>query len=134
MEDGSPSRPSMVKMETAMPMENEEFEDQLPVMAEKLDMDTFVSELCGGFRLLADQEKGVITSNSLRKNSALLGMEGMSEEESEAMVREGDLNGDGALSESEFCILMVRLSPGMMQEAEAWLEKAVIEELSRSSN
>ncbi|KAK4787832.1 hypothetical protein SAY86_011665 [Trapa natans] len=134
MEDGSPSRPSMVKMETAMPMEDEEFEDQLPVMAEKLDMDTFVSELCGGFRLLADQEKGVITSNSLRKNSALLGMEGMSEEESEAMIREGDLNGDGALSESEFCILMVRLSPGMIQEAEAWLEKAVIEELSRSSN
>lgn len=44
-------------------------------------------------------------------------MEGMSKEDSEAMVREGDLNGDGSLNETEFHILMVRLSPGMMQDA-----------------
>lgn len=41
------------------------------------------------------------------------------------MVREGDLDGDGALDENEFCILMVRLSPEMMQDAETWLEKAL---------
>ncbi|KAJ4839115.1 hypothetical protein Tsubulata_014925 [Turnera subulata] len=109
-----------------------EFQDLLPVMAEKLDVEAFVSELCGGFRLLADPEKDLITSESLRRHSALLGMDGMSKEESEAMVREGDLDGDGALNETEFCILMVRLSPEMMQDAEAWLEKALEQELRKS--
>lgn len=104
-----------------------EYEDLLPVMAEKLDVESFVSELCGGFRLLADRDSGLITPGSLRQNSALLGMgmDGMTKEDAEAMVREGDLDGDGALNETEFCILMVRLSPGMMQDAEAWLQKAL---------
>ncbi|RVW95380.1 Calcium-binding protein KIC [Vitis vinifera] len=105
------------------------FEDLLPVMAEKLDVEAFVSELCGGFRLLADQARGLITPESLRRSSALLGMEGMSKEDAEAMVREGDLDGDGVLNETEFCILMVRLSPGMMQDAEVWLQKALDGEL-----
>ncbi|GFY90196.1 Calcium-binding protein like [Actinidia chinensis var. chinensis] len=109
------------------------YEDLLPVMAEKLDVDTFVSELCAGFRLLADPATGLITWESLRTNSALLGMEGMTKEDSEEMVREGDLDGDGALNETEFCILMVRLSPEMMQDAEIWLEKAIDRELGRSS-
>ncbi|KAJ6955592.1 calcium-binding protein KIC-like [Populus alba x Populus x berolinensis] len=102
-----------------------EYQDLLPVMAEKLDAEAFVSELCGGFRLLADPEKGLITSDSLRRNSASLGMEGMTKEDAEAMVREGDLDGDGVLNETEFCTLMVRLSPEMMQDAETWLEKAL---------
>ncbi|CAL5195922.1 unnamed protein product [Lathyrus oleraceus] len=106
-----------------------EFEDLLPVMAEKLDVEAFVSELCNGFRLLADQETGLITSESLRKNSAMLGMEGMSKEDAEAMVQQGDLDGDGNLNETEFCILMVRLSPEIMQDAETWLEKAIEEQL-----
>ena len=110
-----------------------EYEDLLPVMAEKLDVEAFVSELCGGFRLLADQERGLITPESLRRNSALLGMEGMSKEEAEGMVREGDLDEDGALNQTEFCILMVRLSPGMMEEAETWLQKAIDQELRKSS-
>lgn len=110
-----------------------DFEDLLPVMADKLDVEAFVSELCGGFKLLADPEKGLITSESLRRNSALLGMDGMSKEDAEAMVRQGDLDGDGKLNETEFCILMVRLSPGMMEDAEAWLEKAIEEELRKSS-
>ncbi|PNT04020.1 hypothetical protein POPTR_014G101700v4 [Populus trichocarpa] len=110
-----------------------EYQDLLPVMAEKLDVKTFVSELCGGFRLLADPEKGLITSESLRRNSALLGMEGMSKEDAEAMVREGDLDGDGALNETEFCVLMVRLSPEMMQDAETWLQKALEQEPRTSS-
>ena len=57
----------------------------------------------------------------------------MTKEDSEAMVREGDLDGDGALNETEFCILMVRLSPEMMKDAEIWLEKAIDRELGRSS-
>ncbi|OIW04599.1 hypothetical protein TanjilG_18076 [Lupinus angustifolius] len=109
-----------------------EFEDLLPVMAEKLDVEAFMSELCGGFKLLADQENGLITSESLRRNSALLGMDGMSKEDAEAMVREGDIDGDGKLNETEFCILMVRLSPGMMEHAEEWLEKTIEEELMKS--
>jgi len=117
-----------MKQTTTTTME-EEFEDLLPIMAEKLDVETFVSELCGGFNLLADQETGLITSESLRKNSAMLGMEGMSKEEAEAMVKQGDLDGDGKLNETEFCILMVRLSPGMMEDAETWLEKAIEEQL-----
>ncbi|XVF72988.1 hypothetical protein PTKIN_Ptkin12aG0165200 [Pterospermum kingtungense] len=108
-----------------------EYEDLLPVMAEKLDVEAFVSELCGGFRLLADQERGLITPESLRRNSALLGMEGMSKEEAKGMVREGDLDGDGALNQTEFCILMVRLSPGMMEDAETWLQKAIDQELRK---
>ncbi|KAL2478659.1 Calcium-binding protein KIC [Forsythia ovata] len=94
-------------------------------MAEKLDVDAFVEELCGGFRVLADPTGGLITPASLQKNSAFLGFEGMSKEDAEAMVREGDIDGDGALNEKEFCILMVRLSPGMMEDAETWLEKAI---------
>ncbi|OVA01495.1 EF-hand domain [Macleaya cordata] len=111
-----------------------EYEDLLPVMAEKLDVEGFVTELCGGFRLLADPERGLITSESLRKNSKYLGMEEMSKEDAEAMVREGDLDGDGGLNENEFCILMVRLSPGMMEDAEIWLEKALDQELRQSSS
>jgi len=117
-----------MKQTTTTTME-EEFEDLLPIMADKLDVETFVSELCGGFNLLADQETGLITSESLRKNSAMLGMEGMSKEDAEAMVKQGDLDGDGKLNETEFCILMVRLSPGMMEDAETWLEKAIEEQL-----
>lgn len=32
------------------------------------------------------------------------------------MIREGDLDRDGALDQMEFCILMVRLSPKLMEE------------------
>lgn len=110
-----------------------EYQDLLPVMAEKLDVEAFVAELCGGFRLLADPKSGLITSASLQKNSGLLGMEGMSREDAEAMVKEGDLDGDGALNETEFCILMVRLSPEMMQDAEVWLDKALQKVLDKSS-
>ncbi|GFP88196.1 calcium-binding protein kic [Phtheirospermum japonicum] len=114
--------------------ESKEYQDLLPVMVDKLDVNTFVDELCGGFRILADQTKGLITAASLQKNCALLGLEGMSFDDAEAMVQEGDLDGDGALNETEFCILMVRLSPGMMEDAETCLEKAIQEELDRSAS
>ncbi|CAE6054044.1 unnamed protein product [Arabidopsis arenosa] len=110
------------KMET-------KYEDMLPVMAEKMDVEEFVSELCKGFSLLADPERDLITAESLRRNSGILGIQGMSKEDAQGMVREGDLDGDGALNQTEFCVLMVRLSPEMMEDAETWLEKALTQEL-----
>lgn len=121
----------MENNQTEFQAPTDQYEDLLPVMAEKLDVETFVAELCCGFRLLADPLHGLITPASLMRNAALLGMEGMSREEAQGMVREGDIDGDGALNEMEFCTLMVRLSPGMMQDAEAWLEKALDQELQR---
>ncbi|KAF3576534.1 hypothetical protein DY000_02028354 [Brassica cretica] len=102
---------STTKMET-------KYEDMLPIMAEKLDVDEFVSELCKGFSLLADPERDLITAESLRRSSGILGIEGMSKQDAESMVREGDLDGDGALNQTEFCVLMVRLSPEMMKDAD----------------
>ncbi|KAH7686880.1 Ca2+-binding protein (centrin/caltractin) EF-Hand superfamily protein [Dioscorea alata] len=111
-----------------------EYEDLLPAMAEKMEAEEFISELCGGFRLLADPVRGLITPESLRRNAALLGVIGeMSIGDAEAMVHEGDLDGDGALNETEFCVLMVRLSPSMMGNAEAWLDKAIARELAANT-
>jgi len=53
----------------------EEFKDFLPIMAEKLGESDFMAELCNGFRLLADIRLGLITLESLKRNSALLGLD-----------------------------------------------------------
>ena len=102
-----------------------EFEDFLLIMAEKLGERDFMAELCNGFRLLADPRLGLITLESLKRNSALLGF-GLTDSELRAMMEEGDLDGDGALNEHEFCVLMVRLSPSFMDEADKWLNKAPV--------
>uniref|UniRef100_A0A0D6R7E6 EF-hand domain-containing protein n=1 Tax=Araucaria cunninghamii TaxID=56994 RepID=A0A0D6R7E6_ARACU len=112
--------------------ETKGFEDYLPLMADKLGEEEFMGELCNGFRLLVDPEIGVITLQSLTKNAGLLGMEAMSEEELRAMLEAGDLNGDGVLDQNEFCILMMRLSPTFMAEAQKWLEKAITHEVESS--
>lgn len=88
------------------------FTDRFPAMVQKLGIKGFMEELRSGFRLLMDKEKGVITVESLSKKMGFLGLE---DEEFMGMVREGDLDGDGVLSEAEFFILMFRLSPGLMQ-------------------
>lgn len=106
------------------------YEDLLPVMAGRLGTAGLLSELRAGFRLLADPARGAITAESLRRSAgAVLGVAGMTAEEAQAMVGEGDHDGDGALSEREFCVLMVRLSPGIMADAEGWLEEAIADEL-----
>uniref|UniRef100_A0A0E0CE39 EF-hand domain-containing protein n=1 Tax=Oryza meridionalis TaxID=40149 RepID=A0A0E0CE39_9ORYZ len=113
----------------------EEYEDLMPVMAGRLGAEGLLSELRAGFRLLADPARGAITAESLRRSAAsVLGLGGgeMTVEEAAAMVREGDQDGDGALSEAEFCVLMVRLSPGIMADAEGWLEEAIADGLLRS--
>ncbi|XP_042404234.1 calcium-binding protein KIC-like [Zingiber officinale] len=105
----------------------EEYEDLLPVMAERMEEEQFMRELCAGFRLLAEAKSSLITPASLRRNAAAaLGVEGMTAAEAEAMVREGDMDGDGALNEREFCVLMVRLSPEMMADTEAWIESLLL--------
>ncbi|GLJ32769.1 hypothetical protein SUGI_0659870 [Cryptomeria japonica] len=109
--------------------EIEGFEDYLPVMAEKLGEEEFMAELCNGFRLLADAEKGVITLQSLKKNASLLGVEAMSEDQIGAMIEAADLNGDGVLDQNEFCVLMLTLSPSLMADAYKWLGKSLVNEL-----
>uniref|UniRef100_A0A0D6QR81 EF-hand domain-containing protein n=1 Tax=Araucaria cunninghamii TaxID=56994 RepID=A0A0D6QR81_ARACU len=108
------------------------FEDFLPIMADKLGHRDFMAELCNGFRLLADHKLGLITLESLKKNSAVLGLDSLTDSELQAMVQEGDLDGDGALNEHEFCVLMIRLSPSFMDEAEKWLEKALVQEVEET--
>ncbi|KAG8388415.1 hypothetical protein BUALT_Bualt02G0123500 [Buddleja alternifolia] len=61
--------------------------------------------------LLMDSDKGVITFESLKKNSALLGLQEWSDNDLYGMLKEGDFDGDGALNQMEFCVLMFRLKP-----------------------
>ncbi|KAI4299259.1 hypothetical protein L6164_032736 [Bauhinia variegata] len=105
------------------------FEDYFPAMVEKLGTDGFMKELTTGFKLLMDRDKGVITFESLKRNSALLGLQGMNDDELRCMLREGDLDGDGALDEMEFCTLMFRLSPALMKNSKQLLEDAIVSEL-----
>ncbi|KAM3697285.1 hypothetical protein ACJW31_06G100500 [Castanea mollissima] len=109
------------------------FEDLLPVMADKLGGEGLIRELCNGFQLLMDKDKEVITLESLRKNSRLLGLQDLKEDELVSMVKEGDLDGDGALNQMEFCVLMFRLSPDLMEESQFWLEEALEQELQNAS-
>lgn len=104
------------------------FEDFFPTMVERLGTEGFMKELRNGFCLLMDKEKEVITFESLKKNSALLGMQGMSDDELMCMVIEGDMDGDGALDEMEFCTLMFRLSPDLMNNSKSLLEEAIFDE------
>lgn len=111
-----------------------DFEDLLPEMADKLGGEGLIRELCNGFQLLMDKDRGVITLESLRRNSAVLGLQDMREDELVSMLKEGDLDGDGALNQMEFCVLMFRLSPELMEESWVWLEQGLQEELNSNSN
>ncbi|XP_012454563.1 calcium-binding protein KRP1 [Gossypium raimondii] len=105
------------------------FEDFFPAMVDKLGAEGFMKELCNGFRLLMDGEKGMITFESLKRNLALLGLQDMDDDEVVCMLREGDLNGDGGLDEMEFCTLMFRLSPALMKSSKSLLEEALVTEV-----
>ena len=106
-----------------------QFQDYLPFMANKLGGDGLIDELCNGFNLLKDSDKGVITFESLKKNSALLGLQGLSDEDLKSMVLEGDFDGDDALNQMEFCVLMFRLSPELMEGSKLWLDHVLQQEL-----
>nr|AFK43112.1 unknown [Lotus japonicus] len=90
-----------------------DFEDYFPSMISSLGAEGFIGELCHGLRLLMDENKGLITFESLKVNCFLLGLE-VRDDELLCMLMEGDLDEDGALSQMEFCILMFRLSPCLM--------------------
>ncbi|GMJ05185.1 Ca2+-dependent modulator of ICR1 [Hibiscus trionum] len=105
-----------------------DFEDYFPSMMETLGAEGFVGELCNGFRLLMDGDRGVITFESLKKNSLILGLNDIGDDEIVCMLSEGDLDGDGALNQVEFCILMLRLSPGLMVDnngSRQWVEEFI---------
>ncbi|CAO2182684.1 unnamed protein product [Urochloa humidicola] len=93
-----------------------QFQDFLPVMARKLGVEGLIQELCKGFQLLMEPSTGKITFQSLKRNASRLGLGELRDDELQEMMREGDLDGDGALDQMEFCILMVRLSPELMEE------------------
>lgn len=78
------------------------FHDFLPLMADKLGGDGLMDELCNGFKFLMDQHKGVITFDSLKKNSSVLGLQDVSDADLMSMLNEGDFDGDGALNQMEF--------------------------------
>ncbi|KAJ0045006.1 calcium-binding protein KRP1-like [Pistacia vera] len=107
---------------------SQNFEDFLPLMAHKLGGDGLIGELCNGFNLLMDTDKGVITFESLKRNSALMGLQDMSDDDLRSMVREGDFDGDGALNQMEFCVLMFRLSPELMETSKFLVEEALDQE------
>ncbi|RRT70541.1 hypothetical protein B296_00022446, partial [Ensete ventricosum] len=109
----------------AMAEDSISFHDFLPSMAEKLGGEGLMAELCKGFQLLMDPKSRLITLDSLRRNAAPLGLEGLKDDELRGMLREGDLDGDGALDQLEFCVLMVRLSPELMEVSEKLVEDAV---------
>ncbi|KAL3519591.1 hypothetical protein ACH5RR_017740 [Cinchona calisaya] len=105
------------------------FEDLLPIMAEKLGGEGLITELCNGFQLLMDGKKGLITFDSLKKNSSFLGLQDFQDDEIRSMIKQGDSDGDGALNQLEFCILMFRLSPELMDGAGTLLEEAFLQDL-----
>lgn len=111
-----------------------DFEDLLPVMADKLGGEGLINEMCNGFQLLMDKVKGVITTESLKLNAAVLGLQDLTDDELASMVKEGDLDGDGALNQMEFCVLMFRLSPQLMEESQLWLREALNEELNNAGS
>lgn len=90
------------------------FEDYFPSMMERLGREGFMGELCNGFCLLMDVSIGLITFESLKRNTLLLGLHDLRDEQLFCMLAEGDLDGDGALNQMEFCILMFRLSPALL--------------------
>ncbi|KAI3755834.1 hypothetical protein L1987_55642 [Smallanthus sonchifolius] len=102
-----------------------EFQDHLPMIEEKLGGDGLIGELCKGFQLLMDADTGVITFDSLKNNASLLGLQDLSDDDLLSMLREGDYDGDGALNQMEFCVLMFRLSPDLMEQSEFLLEDAL---------
>ncbi|KAF3451597.1 hypothetical protein FNV43_RR07692 [Rhamnella rubrinervis] len=106
-----------------------EFEDFFPAMFERLGTDGFMEELCKGFSLLMDEDKGVITFQSLKSSAESLGLQEMTDEEIACMLREADLDGDGTLNEMEFCTLMFRLSPDLMQTSKQLLVEAFADDV-----
>lgn len=99
------------------------FEDYFPSMIERLGYEGLMKELCNGFCLLMDVSKGLITFESLKRSTFILGLHDLGDDEIICMLAEGDMDGDGALNQMEFCILMFRMSPGLIDVPKLWMEE-----------
>ncbi|XP_010482854.1 PREDICTED: calcium-binding protein PBP1-like [Camelina sativa] len=125
----SSTRPSQQDQEPT------KFQDFFPTMAGKLGGDGLIEELCKGFELLMDKDKGVITFDSLRSNaSTVLGLGDLTDEDVRCMINEGDFDRDGALNQMEFCVLMFRLSPELMEASRCVVTEVIEEEFSDCSH
>ncbi|KAK9212413.1 hypothetical protein WN943_001795 [Citrus x changshan-huyou] len=60
-------------------------------MIKRLGAEGFISELCYGFQRLMDGEKGLITFESLKRNSLLLGLNDMMDDEIVCMLSEAGM-------------------------------------------
>lgn len=119
------------KSPTSPTQQNQEpsFHDFFPTMAGKLGGEGLIEELCKGFELLMDKDKEVITFESLRRNaSSVLGLGDLTDEDVRCMINEGDFDRDGALNQMEFCVLMFRLSPDLMEASRCVVTEAIEEE------
>ena len=97
-------------------------------MAQKLGGEGLIRALWNGVRGLMDGEKGLITFESLKRSSVLLGLQDFGEDGLRNMIREGDLDRDGALNQMEFCVLMFRLSPQLTSGAEKFLDEGFLQD------
>ncbi|KAL1206532.1 Calcium-binding protein PBP1 [Cardamine amara subsp. amara] len=116
---------------STIPNQEPNFHDFFPAMAGKLGGEGLIEELCKGFELLMDKDKGVITFESLRRNaSSVLGLGDLTDEDVRCMINEGDFDRDGALNQMEFCVLMFRLSPELMEASRCIVTEAIEDEFS----
>ncbi|XVF61128.1 hypothetical protein PTKIN_Ptkin08bG0104200 [Pterospermum kingtungense] len=57
------------------------------MMARSLEGDDLIGELCNEFNLLMHIEKGVFTFDSLKKNSTLLGLQNLTDDDLRSIIR-----------------------------------------------
>lgn len=103
------------------------FHDFLPIMAQRLGHQGLMEELAKGFQLLADPSTSTITFASLKRNAPQMGLQEMSDDELRDMIRMGDTDGSGSLTLEQFCVVMIRSSPSLMEQAEELLEDVLSE-------
>lgn len=70
----------------------------------------------------------------IEEELGVLGLDSMTDSELGAMMQDGDLDGDETLSEHELCVLMIRLSPSLMDEAYKWLHNTLLNDLEEILN
>ncbi|KAG7534215.1 EF-hand domain [Arabidopsis thaliana x Arabidopsis arenosa] len=63
-----------------------------------------------------------------------LGGEDLTDDDVRCMINEGDCDRDGALNQMEFCVLMFRLSPELMEASRCVVTEVIEEEFSDYSN
>ncbi|ESR65330.1 hypothetical protein CICLE_v10010611mg, partial [Citrus x clementina] len=72
----------------------------------------------------------IITFESSKKISAFLGLQDLSDDDLKCMLKEGDFDCDRALKQMEFCVLMLKLSPEVMDASRLLVEEALEQEFS----